>query len=301
MVLSLVHLVTLRELARGGTMRAAAHRLGYTPGAVSQQVAALENAVGRALITQVGRGVALTDAGVVLAEHAERILAAERVARDALAEVDEQLAAPLLLGTFGSTAAALLPPVVAVTRREHPLLALTSRELDVDDALLAVQHGQVDVAFGLDYPHAPMPRNPEIELIVLRSERFGLAVSPGAYGIRVPCTIDLTDTPDWDWILPATTTRFGQALRLACRQAEVEPRVTHEVTDTAVSLALAARGLGVAPVTPMMLDLNRSVPVVLVELEQEITRRVVLIRSRASAERATVRAITDVIRSVVAP
>ena len=45
-----------------------------------------------------GRNVVLTDFGTVLAEHAERILAAEQSALDALRAVREEVAAPLLLG-----------------------------------------------------------------------------------------------------------------------------------------------------------------------------------------------------------
>jgi DNA-binding transcriptional LysR family regulator len=114
MTLSLAQLVTLRELRRLGTMVAVAERLGYTAGAVSQQIATLEKTVGAGLIARVGRNVVLTDSGTVLAEHAEKILAAEQSALDALQAVHGELAAPLRLGTFGSTAAALLPPVVAL-------------------------------------------------------------------------------------------------------------------------------------------------------------------------------------------
>jgi DNA-binding transcriptional LysR family regulator len=85
-----------------------ADQLGYTPGAVSQPIAALEKSV-NPLIAKVGRKVVLTDAGTVLAEHAEAILAAEQAAFDAVLNVRDHVAAPVLVGTFGSTAAALLP------------------------------------------------------------------------------------------------------------------------------------------------------------------------------------------------
>lgn len=296
---NLTHLVTLRELARRGTMVAVAEELGYTAGAVSQQLAALEKAVGTPLVVRAGRGVILTDAGVVLAEHAHHILGAQQAAHDAVSAVSAEVAAPLLLGTFGSTAATLLPPVVEAVRATYPQLSLSSRELDVDGAVTAVQRGQVDLAFGLDYPNSPLPLSPDIEMITLRSERFAIALAPGAYGITEARTIDLAGAADWEWILPSAATRFGEAIRTACRQAGFEPRVTHEVTDTAVCLTLAAGGLGCAPVTTMMLDLAPSLPVVRVEFEQETTRRIVLVRAAGSATRPTVRAVTDIIRTVV--
>ena len=294
-----VHLVTLRELSRRGTMSAVADHLGYTAGAVSQQIAALEKNVGVQLVAKLGRNVVLTDSGTVLAEHATRILSAEQTALDALRAVRDNVAAPLLLGTFGSTAAALLPPVVAAAHRQYPKLELSSRELDVDEVVTAVKRGEVDVAFGLDYPITPMPRSVDIEMITLHVERFGLAVSSGAHGIRTEVTIDLREAADWDWIMPPADTQFGRAVRTACRQAEFEPVVRHEITDTAVSIALAGRGLGTTFVTDMMVALNTSVPIVRVGLTQEITRRIVLIRLAGSDIRPTVRAITGIVRAVL--
>jgi NAD(P)H-flavin reductase len=46
---------------------------------------------------------------------------------------------------------------------------------------------------------------------------------------------------------------------MTCRRVDVEPRVDHAVTDTASTLALVAAGLGVAPVTDLMLTLRREV------------------------------------------
>jgi DNA-binding transcriptional LysR family regulator len=299
MNLNLGQLTTLRELARRGTMVAVADELGYTPGAVSQQIAALEKSVNTRLITKVGRKVVLTDAGTVLAEHADRVLAAERAALDAVLNVRDHLAAPVLLGTFGSTAAALLPAVVARAHDAYPQMRLRSSELDVDDALDAVARGRVDAAFGLDYPSVPLPRFPGIDIITLREERFGLAVSPGAYGMRTESRIDLRDAAGWNWILPPSNTHYGAAMRTVCRQHGFEPATSHEIIDTAVTLALAAKGLGVAPVTDMMIGLNSSVPIIRIALLQPIVRKIVWIRPAGADARPTVRAVTEIVQNVI--
>ena len=62
MDLDLVKLRTLVEVRAAGSMTAAAAALGYTTGAVSQQMAALQRSVRTELFTQVGRRVQLTDA-----------------------------------------------------------------------------------------------------------------------------------------------------------------------------------------------------------------------------------------------
>src|ERR1035441_2765998 len=65
----------LKEFAERGTIVAAATALGYTPSAVSQQLATLEREAGGALLDRTARTAELTDAGRRLAGHAERILA----------------------------------------------------------------------------------------------------------------------------------------------------------------------------------------------------------------------------------
>src|SRR4051794_41839084 len=64
----------LRAVARCGSLSAAARDLGYTQPAVSHHIARLEAEVGTALLTRLGRGVRLTDAGLALVEHADAVL-----------------------------------------------------------------------------------------------------------------------------------------------------------------------------------------------------------------------------------
>ena len=79
-MLSLHRLRLLRELEARGTVGAVAATLDYTPSAVSQQLRVLEQEAGATLVERAGRGVRLTDAGRVLAEHAGRLLEAAEAA-----------------------------------------------------------------------------------------------------------------------------------------------------------------------------------------------------------------------------
>ncbi|OAT70618.1 LysR family transcriptional regulator [Mycobacteroides immunogenum] len=299
MVMSLTHLAALRALDRLGTMVSAAQALGYTPGAVSQQIAALETVVGEQLITRAGRNVVLTDAGRVLALHADRILVAEQDALEALRSVNEELSAPFALGVFGSTAAALLPAVMAAAHRRYPRLELTSRELSVDVVVDAVRRGAVDAAIGLDYPIAPMPRGGDVEIIMLRRESFGLAMSRDFGQAMNTDEVRLRELADTAFVIPPAHTPFGAAVRAVCRQCGFEPNVRHEIMDSAVTLALVGRGLGVAFVTDTMIALNPAAPIARLRIADDFSREIVLVRPVASAARRTVRAVTAIVQAVV--
>ncbi|MGW1373559.1 LysR family transcriptional regulator [Streptomyces sp. NPDC002446] len=299
---------TLLELTRSGTMTAAAAALGYTPGAVSQHIAALERATGRELVRRTGRRVELTAAGHTLAAHAERILAAQAEAVAALERGDGELRARLRLGVFGTAAAVLLPPALRRLGARHPGVRVESREVEVDQAYAEVCAGRVELALGLDYPDAPIVRDGAVELVRLRSERFSLAVPSGRPPWDAPGKDPgeraaprwLAETADCDWILPATGSYYGRAVRAACRRAGFEPRVAHEVTDTATSLAMVGAGLGVAPLTELMLRL-RSQDITPVPLRDTVVRHIVVAVGATTRRRPSVAALIDALREGAAP
>ena len=75
-MLDVEKLVVLRAVAAHGSIAAAGREIGYTRSAVSQQLSALERAVGVALLIRGGNSVTVTPAG-------RRLLAAARTRKDA--------------------------------------------------------------------------------------------------------------------------------------------------------------------------------------------------------------------------
>jgi DNA-binding transcriptional LysR family regulator len=305
--LNLTQLATLREFARRGTLAAAAEGLGYSPGAVSQHMATLERDLGARLVVKSGRQLVLTDAGRVLSRYADLLLETEREALQAVASVEGRVSGPLIVGTWGSTAAALLAPVVKGLGVRFPEVSLRSREVDVDDAATAVRRGDVDVAFGLDYADAPMPRDDGIAVVRLHAEAFTVAVaSPPDEQTASRArdgrarTVDTAMLQELDWILPPATSQYGRAVRSGFRRRGVEPRVVHEVTDTAASLQLAAAGLGATLMTDLMARLNPNLDVQRWRMTDPLTREIVLITPADVRHRQPIVAFTDVVTEAVA-
>ncbi|MEV0600284.1 LysR substrate-binding domain-containing protein [Streptomyces sp. NPDC050315] len=286
---------SLVELTRRGTVTAVAEALGYTPGGVSQQISALEKATGMELLQRVGRRVELTDAGMTLARHAERILSTEAEAVEALERTRNEPAGTLLVGVFATAAAEILPPALRRARETHPGVTVRSRDMDVDEIYAAVTSGAVDLALGLDYPDVPIPRDPALRVMQLHRERFSLAVPTGTMAGRD--TVSLADTQDLGWILPSADSYYGRAVRTACRRAGIEPEVQHEVTDTAATLALVEAGVGVSTVTELMLGLRAS-RFDVVELSETIERHIVVVFRSSAEHRPTVAALVGVLQAV---
>ena len=119
--LDLRHLFTFQAIADEGSFKAAARRLGYTPSAVSQQIASLERVVGVQLIAREhGRqAFGLTDAGGILLRH---LVAIESQLAAAMADIEalSNAAATLRVGAYESVGARLLPELIGRVQERFP-------------------------------------------------------------------------------------------------------------------------------------------------------------------------------------
>lgn len=298
MDVGLARLRAFRETARVGSMTAAAAALGYSVGAVSQQVSALERELGRALFDRVGRGLQLTEAGAVFLPYADDILLAQSAALGALSDPwRADKAVPVRLGVFGSLAAVALGPAVAALSERAPNVVVRSVELDVDEVADAVRRAAVDLAFGVDYATSRVPTAEGVTRSVLATEPLQLAVRADDPRSGV---VDLATCSTDPWIAAPGDSHFGHVVRTMCRSEGFEPPVVHTVADTGACLAMAASGLGVTPATRMMYEV-RPVGLRLLGLRPVATRDIVLLTPARRSPSPLRELLVDVLRQVVAP
>lgn len=194
---TLDQLRTLVAVAEHGTMSGAAVTLGYTTGAVSQQMAALTRAVGRPLFVRDGARLALSDDGTVLVGQARLVLEAE--ARAAAVVRGPSPASAVRLGVFGSAAVVGLPAARARLTGEpgEPVVALQAVEVDVEEMPDAVLREEIDLALGLDYSDAPLPPRRGLDVARLHREPFLLVLPPGAEVDGADEVRAYADVTDW--------------------------------------------------------------------------------------------------------
>src|SRR6185295_4656513 len=115
-------LVAFRAVATWGTVTAAAGVLHCTPSAISQHLSKLERETGTTLVEKDGRRLRLTEAGRVLADHANRVLAAVEEAEAALAAHHETVSGRLTIASFPTACRGLLPFALGRLASAHPRL-----------------------------------------------------------------------------------------------------------------------------------------------------------------------------------
>ena len=148
---SLDDLRAFETVARLGSMRAAAHELALTHGAVSRRVAKLANDLGFALIVPQGRGVRLTPQGEKLANAGGRAL---HEIREALREIRaSSTRTPIILSCERSLATRWLIPRLSAFQDGHPDIEL---HLSTGGGALDFSRENITAAIRrLDFPVAP--------------------------------------------------------------------------------------------------------------------------------------------------
>ena len=159
------------EVARTASITAAAQKLGRPKSSVSRDVARLEHSLGTALLVRNGRRVVLTEAGVLFADHATRILTGIEEAADAVAATTTLPRGVLTVQATYWLGHALLVPLLPPFMRRFP-------EIDVvlelkDFANLSTHNWDVQLTAGTlaDSSHVAR-RVTEIELRLYASAGY---------------------------------------------------------------------------------------------------------------------------------
>lgn len=270
-MLGVWRLQLLREVARRGTIRAAAEAMSITPSAVSQQLRILEVEAGVPLLERTGRLVRLTDAGEMLVRHAETITAAITAAESELAATQHEIAGMLRVAAIPTAARAILPAAIASLGRAHPRLRLMLRDLETAESLPALAADEVDLAVVDEYDEATRIREPGIELLDLLTEPLVVALPPGHAAGDGP--VPLASLQDEAWIMDTEASGICRALVRACRRAGFEPHVRSNCRDYSVIIALVEAGLGVAMLPGLALR-DRPIRATVALVDPPLERRV---------------------------
>ncbi|MGW6258334.1 LysR family transcriptional regulator [Streptomyces sp. NPDC055085] len=274
-------LAALVAVAEAGSITRAAERLGYTPPALSQQVAKLEREAGAALLVRSHRGTRLTGAGELLVARARRVLDEMELARHELARLAGLSGGTLRLGTFQTAGIHLLPPVLSAFRRAHPDVELAVSDYEPPHGIAAVAAGEVDLALTHTYepaPRVPLPSSVAVEAVLV--EELVLVTAPGHVLAAGSGRLPLADLAGQPLISMAPDHPPRQAVEAALARAGATPAVLVETPGYALVCALVSAGLGVA-VVPEMVASTAATPVGTRLLDPGDLRRTISVVHRA--------------------
>ena len=287
-MMDLGRLRALHAVASYGTVLAAGQALHCTPSAVSQQLAKLERETGATLVEKDGRRLRLTEAGRVLADHAERVLATVDEAEAALAAHRDTVVGRLTVSAFATACRALMPYVLHRLAAAPPALEIGLIENNPHVGLESLRRGHVDLAVLDDWPEVPLHYPPGIAHAEIGRDVADLVVPRGH---RFTGPVRLTQHRDERWISALAEDVCFQWL--SRRLPGVRP--DFHVGEFETQLTLIAAGLGIA-VIPRLARPELPPGVRVVPIRPEPHRRVVLAWREAAAARPAISAAAEALR-----
>jgi len=240
--LELRHLTALQAIAETGSFKGAAARLGYTPSAISQQIASLERIIGTRVVAREHgrRALGPTQAGRSLLGHMAAIearLGAAKADIDAFARGAVGL---LRIGAFESIQRRLLPEVMRRFRDVFPDVEIEVAETLGDfDLLSSLERGTLDLAFAV----LPLPDGPFRATVVLDDP--WVLVTEASSDCTALSRLTLREIAELPLVCWHSPLPIAPALD-SFRAAGIEPNIVLRSDYNEVVQGFAAAGFGVA-------------------------------------------------------
>jgi DNA-binding transcriptional LysR family regulator len=252
-----------------GSFSSAASALSLTQPAVSRQIALLERQVGTPLVRRTRRGVLATEAGRLLAGHAEAILARGDLAEAQVAALAGLRSGHVRLGSFLTALVHLSSGLAADMESAHPALFEGQRHVIEDElvdratAFARLGSGGLDLAIVFEHAFEPQPAPDHIEVMPLFTDPPRLLL-PATHRLARRRRLRLADVAGETWI----RAHHGSAARLvdhALDRAGIRPAIHlaghGDEPLEAQALIAAGRGITIAHRLNVLIDPARVVAI----------------------------------------
>lgn len=289
--MDLKQLTALSAIAEHGSFSAAARALHTVQSNVSTHIARLEEELGASLVDRSTGD--LTDAGLAVVERARRIETELGAIESDVVSLTTETTGTTRLGTIGTTARWLVPPLLLEMRRRHPNVTVVVVDAVTTLLLPQLALSQIDLAL----VNLPVDE-PEIDIEPLFDEDLVL-LAPAGHELFDAEQLTLADIAHVELLLSAPGTAFRAQLDAAARAADVELTAMAEIDGMRLLASLAFQGFGAAVLpasaAPGWIGGDwRRIPLVDVA-----GRSVGLARRRRSRPSAATRALAEVVTDVV--
>lgn len=227
-------LLRFQEVARSGSIRAAAERLFVTPSALSRELHRLEEDLGVALFERRARGMVLTAAGKVYLNHVRDVLNGIERMRSELDALQNLHRGHVSLLSVEGYASDFLAPSIAQFQDEYPNITFSLRITGASAVVNGITSGEADIGLVFNLqptedlhsvlhlhvpllavmaPGHPLARFRSLALSQLASQR--LALPDTSFGVRR--LIDLQSNLSKVHIAPALEANSLAVLRAFAR------------------------------------------------------------------------------------
>lgn len=220
----------------------AARRLFISQPALSFDIRRFEEQLGVKLLERSNKAVALTNAGKVLLNEAQRLLQQVDEVAKMTVESAHGLAGCLRVGFVNSMLYRGLPEAVQRFEANHPTVEIVLKEMNTAEQARALQQMQIDLGFA-HWGHFPA----EIEARLWSTEAF-LCCVPVNHRFAKKRRIDLKQLSSEPFILfpRSVSPHYHDQIIATCVEAGFSPSIRHEARLWQTVVSMVEFGMGIA-------------------------------------------------------
>jgi DNA-binding transcriptional LysR family regulator len=296
-MIELRRLRALRELADRGTIAAAADALHLTPSAVSQQLAALEQEVGQALLAPNGRTVRLTPAAEAVLAHADAVFSELERMDATLAALAGGERGTVRIGSFATGIRGLVVPAVRLLRERAPEIELRVQESEAPEVFNLLARGEIDAAISMEADSVPRHDDERFVRLELMADVLDVAL-PADHALASRTSVALAALAGEPFVAPPRGWSCDDVIRVGCAAAGFAPAVAHRSGDWTAVMAMVGAGLGVACVPRLAQDEPPPGVTLRPIAGEPPCRHLFVACRRGSEEHPAVRTVIDALRAV---
>lgn len=291
---SLKQLRVFVAIARHGSFSRAGEAIGLTQSAVSHSVKELEAEVGVRLLDRTTREVALTDAGLRLANRVERLLDELQAALLDARSFGVQRSGTVRVATSQTISAHLMPQCIAAGEREYPEIRIMLRDQSQQQVLHSVRNAEVDFGIVVDPVQAV-----DLECEAVLHEPF-LLLCRDDHPFAAQPAVRWSALNGCRLVLQDYASGSRPLIDSALRQQGVEAQVVQEIGHPATLFPMVAEGIGISIFPALALPLPEGGRLRVRRLVPEINRALMLVRRKNRSLTPAAEAIWQVARQQAA-
>jgi len=230
------------EVVRQQSFTVAAEQMYVTQPTISKMVKALEDEIGSPLLLRDGRQMVLTDAGRIVYQRGQDVLAAQAQLQKELDDLGTLGRGTLTIG-IPPMGGALFTPAIAAFRQRYPKVELKL----IEEGSRAVEAALIDGE--LELGGVLLPVDPEkIDALPMTRQRLWLVARKGARWDAVQ-EVPLADLANEPYVFYGESLALNDIVQRACRTAGFAPTIVSrsEHWDFMVALVLAGVGIALLP------------------------------------------------------
>ncbi|MCW5653591.1 LysR family transcriptional regulator [Hydrogenophaga sp.] len=239
------------EVAREGSIRAAAEKLHIAASAINRHILEYEEQLGTPLFERLPRGMRLTQAGQILFDTAKRLQQDYNYAVSEVDQIRQAKRGHVSLATLHALAEDLLPPVIHELLQQHPAIRYSFVVRNSVEAVRLVSEDDIDLGLAYDPP-------PGAPLTVLHSAEMPTGVIlPPTHALARHEEISLEQCAAFPIILQRSGEMRENITRMQREEGvPIEPVVETDSAAMFRELVMNGSGIGFVSLAAVLYELS---------------------------------------------